>query len=229
MALPTAPSNPIHRARGGISDDGDDDDDDDDDDADPFKLGYSGLCPWAKKCVDYVNDREAGNRKILWPYSTVGRACKTLTAQFIVSNYGALVVDPTSPKHVKQAISKKWNLAEEQLEKLDDRQRVSHARFKANPVIIIDIPRAASNPEDMSSILKKPAFYTTLEEIQSNFCSPMYETAQVNWGDGTVVKIIIFANYAPEVDKVSTDRLQVSSCRVMILRALATSPSGACG
>jgi hypothetical protein len=37
----------------------------------------------------------------------------------------------------------------------------------------------------------------------------MYETAQVNWGDGTVVKIIIFANYAPEVDKVSTDRLQV--------------------
>ena len=164
--------------------------------------------PWQQETLEFLEDPE--DRLIYWIGSAVGNTGKSFLKSHLVREYGALVVSgAASGRDIKYAVCAHMKPES----KLEGEALEAHERFKAKPIIVVDIPRP------MSWIVKQVGLYATLEEIQSDFHACKFKGGQVSWGD-VPLTIFVFANCPPEPDKLSTDRLQSYVIEAQTLKLL---------
>ena len=123
---------------------------------------------------------DASDRAIYWIYSMQGECGKSYLAKWLVQEHGALVINAQTTRNTYETIIK---------------QVASSTLFAEKPIIIVDLPRAAS------SQATKDKLYSTLEAIQG--------TIPGTDGWSTTPHVLVFANTEPDITKLSADRLRV--------------------
>ena len=107
------------------------------------------LYQWQNKVFILVQNA-SGDRSIIWIYSIKGGFGKSFFATFLVNEFGALVINATSGVATKDLIAK---------------EKKENDLFAKKPVIVVDLPRAASNEARRGKI------YQVLESIKGSFHS----------------------------------------------------------
>lgn len=141
------------------------------------------LYDWQKEIRDVIlKEPENGCRKVYWFYETTGNVGKSTFCKYLAVKHDALILSG-------KAADMKYGIAQ-----WIDKNGGPPAYPRT---IICDIPRTS----------RKFISYTGLEEIKNAcFYSGKYEGKMIK---GNNPHLVIFANFKPEVDKMSRDRWRI--------------------
>ena len=132
--------------------------------------------------------KASDGRTIYWIYSLQGKLGKSTLANWLVEKRDALVISATAEADVKDLIRRK---------------KEEEGLFEEHPIIIVDVPRAASD------VVQKNKLYQVLESIMGSFHSTKRDGAVVRWTRGQEPHVLVFANDTPDPHRISGDRLDV--------------------
>ncbi len=149
--------------------------------AQPLKI-IEKLREWQQKIIDIIN-QEPDDRTINWIVDDKGNAGKTALAKYIVTKYNALYLTGKASDS-KYLLSKYFEADESR---------------KNNLICVFDYTRSIENYVS----------YQGLEEIKNGiFMNTKYECEMVTFNSPHV---IVFANFRPDMDKLSKDRWNIIS------------------
>jgi hypothetical protein len=117
-----------------------------------------------------------------------GKLGKSTLADWLVKQRDALIIKVTAEMDAKDLIRRKKD---------------EDGLFETHPIIIVDLPLAASATAQTS----KP--YEVLESILGTFHSTRRDGAVVTWARGQKPHVIVFSNESPDPHRVSGDRFEV--------------------
>lgn len=149
----------------------------------PLKvLSHESLFVWQRQIVAryFVGEGLNDDRHILWVYDPAGNTGKTELARYLCFHHEAIIVGGRLSDALHTIAA--WRL---QHRDTDDYHQ---------PPILLDVPRA-----QMAHVS-----YAAIEAAKNGiFCSTKYESASVLYNSPVV---IVFANFAPDYNKLSMDR-----------------------
>ena len=151
-----------------------------------------------KQAVDILMKMD--EREILWIYSIVGNLGKSKLKEYLMKEHSAITIDPFKPADVKSLLQRMKKAKETYQSEDNETPCIPHEAFFANPIIVVDLSRAAG------SKIKRQAMYETIEDIQTAFHNTKFVGCNFLWEKPP--HILVLANEPPATHFFTPDRLQ---------------------